>query len=88
MSMQFSEALDEMKRQSILQTKHHDALTLILSKLFPEKNSTLQTDAGPDTNIESSTTAGGQSSTSSHQVNSLSTLYEAGGSDGAAGHSS
>jgi hypothetical protein len=35
MPMQFSEAIEEMRRQSAMQTKHQDALHLILSKLFP-----------------------------------------------------
>lgn len=39
MSMQFSEAINEMRRQSVMQTKHQDALNLILSKIFSNDQS-------------------------------------------------
>ncbi len=87
MSTQFSEALEEMKRQSILQSKHNDALSLILTKLFPDNQGFPQPDAGSSINGSGETVAG-QVPTSSLQANSLMTSYEAGNSKGAAGHGS
>lgn len=82
-SMHFSEAIDEMKRQSIMQSKHQDALNLILSKIFPREYSIVT----GDTSV-SSEPAAGQTSTSSLQANSLNASIEASGSDRAAGNGS
>lgn len=84
MSMQFSEAIDEMKRQSVMQTKHNDALSLILSKLFP---STDPNNTGNSIAV-AGVPAGEQSFTSSLQANSLNASPEAGGTQSAAGHGS
>jgi hypothetical protein len=86
MSAQFSEALGEMKRQSMLQTQHQDALALILSKLLPERQVTQPIDSGPTNGPK--VTEGGQHPTSSTQANPLSSTMTAGGSDGVAGHGS
>jgi hypothetical protein len=63
--------------------KHQDALNLILSKIFPREHSIVT----GDTSV-SSEPAGGQTSTSSLQANSLNASIEAGGSDRAAGNGS
>ncbi len=84
MSMQFSEAIEEMKRQAVLQMKHHDPLNLILSKLFPIE----QSNSTGNSIADSSAPAGEQSPTSSLQANSLNALLDASGSNQAAGHGS
>jgi hypothetical protein len=84
MPMQFSEAIDEMRRQSIMQTKQQDALNLILSRRFPQDQSAI---TGSNSPVSSEPT-GGQSSASSFQDNPLTASPEAGGSDRAAGHGS
>ena len=84
MSMQFSEAIDEMRRQSIMQTKHQDALNLILSKLFSQDQSVV---TGTQCSVPSGP-AGEQTFTSSLQANPLTASTEAGGSARAAGHCS
>jgi hypothetical protein len=84
MSMQFTEAIEEMRRQSDMQSKHHDALNLILSRIYPSQHTVV---TGIQSSV-SSDTAGEQPSTSSIQANPLNVLPEAGGSSRAAGHGS
>jgi hypothetical protein len=84
MSMQFTEAIEEMRRQSDMQSKHHDTLNLLLSRIFSSEQMVV---TGIQSSV-SSDTAGELPSTSSVQANPLNVLPEAGDSPRATDHGS